>query len=63
VADHFIRKGAQAMVTTEKDSVNLPEGADDLIRGVPLYWLKVGMRIEGESDLLEYLLNLIEKRS
>lgn len=61
MADQFCRKGAEAMVTTEKDSVNLPDGADDLLGGVPLYWLKVGMRIEGESELLDYLLKRVQK--
>ena len=39
-------------MTTEKDAVNLCEGADDLLAPLPLYWLKIAMRIEGESELL-----------
>ncbi len=41
------------LVTTEKDAVNLCEGADDLLAPLPLYWLKIAMRIEGESELLQ----------
>ena len=47
------RKGATALVTTEKDAVNLCEGCDDLLAPLPLYWLKIGMRIEGEAELLQ----------
>ena len=52
IAEQFRRKGAMALVTTEKDAVNLCDGADDLLAPLPLYWLKIGMRIEGEAELL-----------
>ncbi len=52
MAEQFRRKGAMALVTTEKDAVNLCDGADDLLAPLPLYWLKIGMRIEGEAELL-----------
>ena len=39
-------------MTTEKDAVNLCEGADDLLAPLPLYWLKIEMRIEGEAELV-----------
>jgi 3-deoxy-D-manno-octulosonic-acid transferase len=52
IAEQFRRKGAMALVTTEKDAVNLCDGADELLAPLPLYWLKIGMRIEGEAELL-----------
>jgi tetraacyldisaccharide 4'-kinase len=52
IAEQFQRSGATALVTTEKDAVNLCEGADDLLAPLPLYWLKIAMRIENESELL-----------
>ena len=52
MSEQFQRNGATALVTTEKDAVNLCEGADDLLAPLPLYWLKIGMRIEGESELM-----------
>jgi tetraacyldisaccharide 4'-kinase len=52
IAEQFRRKGAMALVTTEKDAVNLCDGADELLAPLPLYWLKIGMRIEGEAQLL-----------
>jgi 3-deoxy-D-manno-octulosonic-acid transferase len=48
-------KGARALITTEKDSVNLCELHDDLLAPLPLYVLKIGLRIEPENDLLEAL--------
>jgi tetraacyldisaccharide 4'-kinase len=46
----------EALVTTEKDAMNLCEGAADLVAPVKLYWLKIGIEIHGESDLLRRLL-------
>jgi tetraacyldisaccharide 4'-kinase len=52
MAEQFRRQGAVALVTTEKDAVNLCQDADELLAPLPLYWLKIGMRIEGEAELL-----------
>src|SRR5262249_21920465 len=48
----FQDKGAEALVIMEKDAVNLCEDIDELLGTLPLYWLKVGMRFEQESELL-----------
>ena len=53
ISQQLLAKGAAALVTTEKDAVNLCEGCDDLLAPLPLYWLKVAMTIEGESDFVE----------
>jgi len=53
IAAQFRDRGAEAVVTTEKDAINLCEGADDLLAPLPLYWLKVGMKIEGEDELVK----------
>ncbi len=50
-ADGF---GADVLVTTEKDAMNL--GGLALRPGVRLYWLKIGIEIHGESDLLRRIL-------
>ena len=52
MAEQFRRQGAVALVTTEKDAVNLCQDADELLAPLPLYWLKIGMRIEGEAELM-----------
>jgi tetraacyldisaccharide 4'-kinase len=46
----FTLSGADAMVTTEKDAVNLCEGSSALI---PLYYLKVSMAIDREEEFLD----------
>jgi 3-deoxy-D-manno-octulosonic-acid transferase len=53
--------GATALLTTEKDVVNLPEGAGNLLRqaGVDLYWLKIGVQITNELQLI----GLIESKA
>lgn len=49
IAAQLGAKGATALVTTEKDAVNLCESCDDLVAPLPLYWLQVSMAIEGEE--------------
>lgn len=53
VAHLLAAKGAQAAVTTEKDAMNLFESAGDLLGPLPLYWLRVAMQVERESEFLE----------
>src|SRR5581483_7315015 len=36
---HAIDSGAEAMVTTEKDLMNIPDEMPHLFRRVPLWWL------------------------
>jgi tetraacyldisaccharide 4'-kinase len=52
IAAHARLAGASALVTTEKDAINLCEGSDHLLAPLPLYWLQVGMRIEREDEFL-----------
>jgi 3-deoxy-D-manno-octulosonic-acid transferase len=55
ITEQFQRKGATTLVTTEKDAVNLCEAAANLLAPLPLYWLKIEMRIEAEAELLAEL--------
>ncbi len=48
-------QGVDALVTTEKDTMNLCEGAAALFQSCPLYWLKLGVEIENEEELLRVL--------
>ncbi|HWB84573.1 MAG TPA: tetraacyldisaccharide 4'-kinase [Bryobacteraceae bacterium] len=48
---HF--RGATAMVTTEKDAINLGKSADHLPIPMPIYWLKVWMEIDPWTEFLE----------
>jgi tetraacyldisaccharide 4'-kinase len=55
LAAQFAVAGAAAVVTTQKDAVNLCESCDELLEPLPLFWLKVTMGIENESALLDWI--------
>jgi tetraacyldisaccharide 4'-kinase len=52
IAHQMASRGATALVTTEKDAVNLCEDCAGLVAPLPLYWLQIRMRIEGEDQLM-----------
>ncbi|HUP02473.1 MAG TPA: tetraacyldisaccharide 4'-kinase [Bryobacteraceae bacterium] len=52
LSQRFAARGAQAIVTTEKDAMNLPDKA---AFALPIYWLQVAMSIEPEEQLLSLL--------
>jgi tetraacyldisaccharide-1-P 4'-kinase len=52
LADQAAAAGANALVTTEKDAVNLCEDAAALVRPLKLYWLRIDMEIEQEEEFL-----------
>ena len=49
--------GSSVLLTTEKDAMNLPEGAPRVLdhAGVELYWLKIGIQVENEAQLLDLI--------
>jgi tetraacyldisaccharide 4'-kinase len=49
----FRDDGVEAVVTTEKDLVNLCEGYDHLLAPLPLFWLKIGVQLDREDEFLE----------
>jgi hypothetical protein len=49
----FREDGVEAVVTTEKDLVNLCEDADHLLAPLPLYWLRIGVQIDREDEFLD----------
>jgi len=53
--------GAEALVTTEKDALNLCEGAPAIVSPLKLYWLKIGIEIEREEELLQQILQPVEQ--
>jgi hypothetical protein len=59
IAGQFRAKGANAILTTEKDAVNLCDSCDDLMAPLPLYWLKVGMRFDREPELFDFVMKRI----
>jgi 3-deoxy-D-manno-octulosonic-acid transferase len=51
--------GADALLTTEKDMVNLCADCDALVAPLKIYWLRVGMAIEREDEFLASVIGLI----
>jgi 3-deoxy-D-manno-octulosonic-acid transferase len=51
-----LASGADALLTTEKDAINLPPGAAGFIAPAKLYWLEIGIEIEREDELLHRIL-------
>jgi hypothetical protein len=45
----------EAIVTTEKDVMNLCEGAAELLAPHRTYWLRIEVEIENEAELLRRL--------
>jgi tetraacyldisaccharide 4'-kinase len=52
---------AEAAVTTEKDAVNLCDGCDDLMSPLPIYWLRIGMKVEREEEFLAAVSEALKK--
>jgi 3-deoxy-D-manno-octulosonic-acid transferase len=50
---HFRDEGAEAVLTTEKDLVNLCEDAGHLLAPLPLYWLRIGVHLDREDEFLD----------
>ncbi len=50
-----LSRGATALVTTEKDSVNLCDQCDDLVAPLSLYSLRIGIRLDREDEFLSLL--------
>ena len=48
--------GAEVLVTTEKDAINLCEGVAALVAPHKLLWLKIGIEIDDEEGLLKRIL-------
>ena len=55
--DQFLACKAEAIVTTEKDSINLCEGWEELLAPLRLYWLKIGIQVEEEKALADLIRN------
>jgi len=52
LSHHMAATGATALVTTQKDAINLCESSAELVAPLPLYWLEIGIRIEHEEEFL-----------
>lgn len=50
---HALEVGASVLLTTEKDWMNLPRGTEEILAPLGIRWLRIGIEIEGEPDLLD----------
>ena len=55
LAQQTAAAGATALVTTQKDAINLCESTAELVAPLALYWLEIGMKIEGEAEFLRMI--------
>ncbi len=53
IAHQAAAAGADALVTTEKDTANLGDDWDHLLAPVPLFWLQISIAIDREPELLD----------
>jgi tetraacyldisaccharide 4'-kinase len=52
---HALHAGATHLVTTEKDSLNLPAGAQELLAPLTVHYLPIGVAIDEETKLLNQI--------
>ncbi|MCS7315963.1 MAG: tetraacyldisaccharide 4'-kinase [Bryobacterales bacterium] len=55
--------GADALLTTEKDLMNLPEGWPQWAGDLPVYWLHVEVEVDGAAQLLKSVLSCVAPRA
>ena len=55
IAQQAKESGAQMLVTTEKDRINLPNHLESALGGLNLYWLEIEFELENEAVFLELL--------
>jgi len=63
LAQQFADRQATAVLTTEKDAVNLCEGSSALLDPLPLYWLKVAMEIDREDEFMDEIERQMGRRT
>jgi len=55
LAEQFLAQKAEAAITTEKDSINFCDGCVALMSPLPVYWLKIRMELDRETEFLQFL--------
>jgi len=54
--------GASALVTTEKDRMNLPAGVEDIVAPLDLAWLEIEYTLDREEEFLQFLERKLNRR-
>ncbi len=55
LARQFLAVKAEAALTTEKDAINFCEGGVALMTPLPVYWLKIRVEIDRETEFLAFI--------
>jgi len=53
--EHAQLQKAEVLLTTEKDLMNLPPNVAEMMAPVAVFWLRIGVEIEGEAELVEQI--------
>jgi tetraacyldisaccharide 4'-kinase len=61
LARHAIQIGADALLTTAKDFVNLPADFASLISPLKVYWLEIRIEIDGCDELIRCIETIAKK--
>ena len=54
-----VEAGATVLLTTEKDWINPPPGAEELLLPLSIRWLSIGIEVEDELDLIAKIQNTL----
>jgi 3-deoxy-D-manno-octulosonic-acid transferase len=57
--EHALLENAEVLLTTEKDLMNLPANVADFMEPVRVFWLRIGVVIEGEEALVRQIRAII----
>ncbi|MBI4905465.1 MAG: tetraacyldisaccharide 4'-kinase [Acidobacteria bacterium] len=60
LAEQARSTGAKVLLTTEKDAMNLPANAADLVAPLRIFWLRAGIRLDRETEFLEWLADTLK---
>jgi 3-deoxy-D-manno-octulosonic-acid transferase len=60
IRSQFAARGADALVTTEKDAINVSAAAAGMAAPTPVYWLQIAMRIEREEEFAAEVMRRLE---
>ena len=58
---HMAAMGAAALVTTQKDAINLCDSAGDLVAPLPIYWLEIAVKIDREEEFLRLVTEILPR--
>jgi hypothetical protein len=59
IREQALQQGAEVLLTTEKDMMNLPPDLGEILALVQVLWLRIGVAIEQEEDLVRRIRAII----